>query len=110
MFSSLTPAALASQVLYGGVGNASSTPGAVVTIDQSTGARGHGRNAERRRRNHGPAFNSQGQLYATVSPRGGSAFLEQIDPVTFAEIGGDITLSADPNIGDLAFQPKTDIL
>jgi hypothetical protein len=41
---------------------------------------------------------------------GGSAFLEQVDPVTFVEIGSPVSLSADPNIGDLTFQPGTDIL
>ena len=109
-FFSITPHSLASQILYGGVGNSATSPGAVVIIDQSTGAGtvlGTPNNAGGIT---GFAFNSLGQLFATVSPPGGSAFLEQIDPVTFTEIGSPVSLSADPNIGDLTFQPNTDIL
>ena len=109
-FFSITPHSLASQILYGGVGNSSISPGAVVIIDQLTGAGTVVGTPNNAGGITGFAFNSLGQLFATVSPVGGSAFLDQIDPVTFAEIGSPVSLSADPNIGDLTFQPNTDIL
>jgi hypothetical protein len=107
----LAPSSLASEILYAGIGNAGSlNDGYIATLDQSTGAGTivgvGGTLATLRSGLTGLAFNSLGELWGTTRKQG-ALVLENINPDT-----GDILSSVGMTVGmgDLSFQPGTDIL
>jgi hypothetical protein len=102
-------------VMYGGVGNGSPlSPGGLLTVDQGTGAGTLVGDPITPGGLTGISFNSSGTLFGS-SIFGGASSLVVINPDTGALVStigaisdgvGGPTLS----IGDLAFQPGTDVL
>jgi len=100
-------------VLYGGNGN-DGNAGALVTINQTTGAGTLVGTPVPGRALSGLAFRSNTDLFAsTVAGFNGSSTLIRINPDTGALVStvGSITVSGVPiSIGDLTFQPGTGVL
>src|SRR5437764_3760843 len=92
-------------VLYAGAGNNGSLiDGSILTLNQSTGS-GTLVGTPSTRGITGLAFDSLGNLYGSTIK--GGVTLEKINPYTGAQISS-IALSI--GIGDLSFQPVTDVL
>lgn len=101
--------------MYGGVGKGSQVnPGALLIVDQNTGEGTLVGDPITPGGLTGIAFDSTGALYgSTIFGFDTTSTLVQIDPDTGALINsiGDITVDGVPiSIGDLAFQPGTDVL
>jgi WD40 repeat protein len=97
--------AMSAPVLYAGAGNfGTAVDGSILILDQSTGA-GTLLGTPSTLGITGLAFDSLGDLYATTVKNG--ITLEKIDPNTGLQLSS-IALST--GIGDLSFQPLTDVL
>jgi hypothetical protein len=103
--------------MYGGVGRGSTlNPGALLIVDQATGAGTLVGDPITPGGLTGIAFDSTGALYGSTidgPPGGRTSTLVEIDPDTGGLIStvGAITVGEVPiSIGDLAFQPGTDVL
>ncbi len=101
--------------MYGGVGKGSKVnPGALLIVDQVTGAGTLVGDPITPGGLTGIAFDSTGALYgSTIFGFGTTSTLVQIDPDTGSLLAtvGNITVDGVPiSIGDLAFQPGTDVL
>jgi hypothetical protein len=111
------PAGKAGPILYAGVGNSGSSStgaadGDLVILNQTNAAAtlvGQPANVGIT----GLAFNSLGELWgsAAANRTGATPFLEHINRLTGAQIGSvALTASGPLVIGDLSFQPGTDVL
>ena len=106
----------AQQTLLGGNGNGSPiNPGAIIEINQLDGSGTFIGDPITPGGLSGIDFNSAGRLCgSTVEGGGSSSFLVDINPVTGALVDtiGEITDAGGTpiKIGDLAFQPGTDVL
>ncbi len=102
--------------MYGGVGRGSAVnPGALLIVNQNTGEGTLiGNPITPPGGLTGIAFDSTGALYgSTIFGSGTTSTLVQIDPDTGSLLStiGNITVDGVPiSIGDLAFQPDTDVL
>jgi hypothetical protein len=101
--------------MYGGVGKGSKVnPGALLIVDQVTGAGTLVGDPITPGGLTGIAFDSTGALYgSTIFGFGTTSTLVQIDPDTGSLLAtvGNITVDGFPiSIGDLGFQPGTDVL
>ncbi len=102
-------------VMYGGVGNKpTARAGELLVIDQNNASGTLIGDPITPGGLSGIAFNANGALLgSTVFGSGSTSQLVQINPDTGALVStiGDITVSGSPiSIGDLAFQPGTDVL
>ena len=105
----------AQQILFGANGNGSPiNKGAIIRINQVNGSAVLIGDPVTPGGLSGIDFDSTGRLYgSTVEGSGSSSFLVDINPVTGALIDtiGEIMAGGSPiKIGDLAFQPGTDVL
>ena len=101
----MTGPAKSAPILYGGAGNfGTALDGSILTVNQSTGA-GTLVGTPSTLGITGLAFDSNGNLYATTIK--GGVTLEKIDPTTGNQIS---SIALTTGIGDLSFQPGTDVL
>ena len=103
-------------VLYGVGGNGSNSPGALFTVDETTGENTLVGDPVTPGGLSGAASDSTGRLFgSTIAGFGSTSSLVEIDPGTASLLAtlGTITVSGGGpaiSIGDLAFQPLTDVL
>jgi len=106
----------AQEVLYGAIGNGSPiNQGAIIQINQLNGLGTFIGDAVTPGGLSGIDFDSTGRLFGTtVGGQGTNSTLVEIDPLTgslISTIGGIMDVAGSPiKIGDLAFQPGTDVL
>ena len=106
----------AAGVLYGVGGNGSNSPGALFTVSETTGVNTLVDDPVTPGGLSGAAFDSTGRLFgSTIAGPDTTSSLVEIDPGTASLLAtlGTITVSGGGpaiSIGDLAFQPLTDVL
>lgn len=106
---------LAQPIMFGGIGNGSPiNAGSIITINQTNGTGTFVGDPVTPGGLSGIDFNSAGQLFGTTIQSESTSTLVEINPNTGAlinTIGTIMNLAGAPmSIGDLAFQPGTDVL
>jgi sugar lactone lactonase YvrE len=116
LVASATSGPAAAEALYGVGGNGSNSPGALFSVSETTGVNTLIADPVTPGGLSGAAFDSTGRLFgSTIAGQGTTSSLVEIDPETgsLSSTVGAITVSGGGpaiSIGDLAFQPQTDVL